>query len=212
MTFHAFKELLPKIQQSPLIGDEAHFLMAPDERKFSMASYREKNYQPRLAAVSLLFYPKNQETHIVFIKRAVDLSVHSGQIAFPGGKKEIEDANEEVTALRELAEEVGIHSHQVSVIKKLSPLYVPPSNFEVHPFMLFADTPLTFKPQLSEVAHILEIPLANFLTANAIGERLFHTSYGKNIKCPIYRWQEQMIWGATAMMMSEMREIILREL
>jgi 8-oxo-dGTP pyrophosphatase MutT (NUDIX family) len=113
MDFHSFQKLIAKIQQSPLIGDEAHFLMAPIERRVPLNNYQSENYKPKIAAVNILFYPKNNQTHVLFIKRTADQSVHSGQIAFPGGKKDAVDSHEKITALRELHEEVGILNYQI---------------------------------------------------------------------------------------------------
>jgi 8-oxo-dGTP pyrophosphatase MutT (NUDIX family) len=208
MEFHTFQKLITKIQQSQLIGDDAHFLMAPNERKISISEYSKNTYQPKISAVNLLFYPKNNETYLLFIKRTIDKSVHSGQIAFPGGKKDAIDKDEKQTAMRELAEEVGVYSHEIEVIKKLTPLYIPPSNFEVHPFVAVANNPLNFNLQIDEVAEILEIPLNYLLSDHAIDEIVLNTSYAKNIKCPVFKWENHIIWGATAMIFSEMREIL----
>jgi 8-oxo-dGTP pyrophosphatase MutT (NUDIX family) len=210
MDFHSFQKLIAKIQQSPLIGDEAHFLMAPIERRIPLNNYQSENYKPKIAAVNILFYPKNNQTHVLFIKRTADQSVHSGQIAFPGGKKDAVDSHEKITALRELHEEVGILNHQIEVIHQLTPLYIPPSNFEVYPFVSYAQNPLYFKLQKQEVADILEIPLAYLLSDEAIDEITLNTSYAKEIKCPVFKWHDHVIWGATAMIFSEIREMILR--
>jgi 8-oxo-dGTP pyrophosphatase MutT (NUDIX family) len=210
MDFHQFNKLLPKIQNSPLLGDEAHFLLAPPSRQVSMDFYKSKPYEPKLAAVNLLFYPKKNDTYLLFIKRTADQSVHSQQIAFPGGKKDAEDLDMQYTALRELEEEVGITSNLIEVIKPLSQLYIPPSKFEVHPFAIVAKQPLVFVPQVEEIAEILEIPLSFLLSDDSLTETTLNTSYATNLSCPVFKWENHIIWGATAMIMSEMREILRR--
>jgi len=208
MKFHQFIKLLPKIQKSALLGDEAHFLLAPPSRQVSMEKYKSQSYSAKLAAVNLLFYPKQEDTYLLFIKRTSNQSVHSAQIAFPGGKKDPNDLDMQYTALRELEEEVGVKSNQIEVIKALTALYIPPSQFEVHPFAVVSKKPLLFLPQVEEVAEIIEVPLSFFLSNDSVSEITLTTSYAYNINCPVFKWQEHIIWGATAMILSEMREIL----
>lgn len=118
--------------QNPLPGFEGQRKMAPAFR----ASYdlrKLKNY--RQGAVMILLFPADGKTQIVFIERSDDGHVHSGQIAFPGGKKDESDISLKETALRETFEETGVGHEQISVLGELTPLYIPPSNFLVTPFV-----------------------------------------------------------------------------
>ncbi|MBN9282837.1 MULTISPECIES: CoA pyrophosphatase [Flavobacterium] len=208
MDFQDFLKYIPKIEKEKLLASDAHIKMAPLERISTLkeANYVDKN--PRRAAVMMLFYPKNNKTHLVLIVRNTYPGVHSSQIAFPGGKVEPEDKNLIQTALRETHEEVGIAPQKIKVIKPFSEIYIPPSNFLVSPFMGISQEELSFVPQLEEVAQIIELPLAMFLDDNIIIEVMMTTSYAQNIKVPAFQIEDHIVWGATAMMMSELKETV----
>ena len=105
-----------------------------------------KKKNPRKAAVMALFYPDfEQVTHLLLILRKTYEGVHSNQIGFPGGKVEKGDADLLTTALRETHEEVGVAPAQINVLRALSEVYIPPSNFEVRPYMGLCQKPTTFK-------------------------------------------------------------------
>lgn len=208
MDFQDFLKYIPKIEKEKLLASDAHIKMAPLERISTLkeASYVDKN--PRRAAVMMLFYPKNNVTHLVLIVRNSYPGIHSSQIAFPGGKVEPEDRNLIHTALRETHEEVGIAPNLIEVIKPFSEIYIPPSNFLVSPFMGIAMNELHFIPQLEEVAQIIELPLDQFLDDEIIVEVTMTTSYATNIKVPAFQIEDHIVWGATAMMMSELKETV----
>ena len=156
----------------------------------------------------MLFYPKNDETHLVLIVRNAYNGVHSSQIAFPGGKYEISDVNFEETALRETEEEVGVSSEKIEIVKHFTPMYIPPSNFLVHPFLGIAKEELSFFPDIREVADIIELPLSVFLNDEIIIETTLSTSYAANVLVPAFNIQNHIVWGATAMILSELREVL----
>ena len=154
MLFKDFINYIPKIEKEKLLSTDAHAKMAPLER---ISYLKEENYQennPRQAAVLMLFYPKNKQTHLALIVRNTYPGVHSSQIGFPGGKVEESDFNLEETALRETHEEVGINREKVEIIKSFSQIYIPPSNFLVAPFMGISQQELTFVPDLHEVKRV----------------------------------------------------------
>jgi 8-oxo-dGTP pyrophosphatase MutT (NUDIX family) len=173
-----------------------------------MRNLNVEEENPRKAAVLMLFYPKNKKTHLVLIIRNSYFGVHSSQIAFPGGKVEHNDESIEYTALRETEEEIGIPIDKITVIKAFTEVYIPPSNFMVFPFLGYCKEELVFKPDPKEVAGILELSLADFLDENAIVNKTMSTSYSANILVPAFKIQEHYVWGATAMMMSELKEIL----
>ncbi len=176
---------------------KAHQKMLPPKRKIHP---QNRLISPLKSAVLILLYQRNNEIFVPFIKRkSFPVNVHSGQIAFPGGKKEKIDKDMQATALREAEEEIGIKANIVNLICKISDVYIPPSNFLVSPFIgITYDTP-HFIAQKSEVDEIIEIPLDIFLQENIIQYR--NIGNYKNIPCFIY--QQHIIWGATAMMMNE---------
>jgi 8-oxo-dGTP pyrophosphatase MutT (NUDIX family) len=208
MLFTDFVKHLPKIEKESLLSRDAHIKMAPLERiSYSdETQYLDKN--PKKAAVLMLFYPKNERTHLALIVRNSYPGVHSSQIGFPGGKVELSDANLTETALRETHEEVGIASHQIQVVKTFSEIYIPPSNYLVAPFMGIAYEELTFIPDPNEVKKVLELSIADFLDEQILTKVTMSTSYATDIEVPAFQVDKYIVWGATAMMMSELKEVI----
>jgi len=159
------------------------------------------------SAVLLLIYPKSGLLHTVFILRPTYPGVHSAQIGFPGGKVEKSDSTLKETALREADEELNIKSENVKILGKMSPIYVPPSNFVVNPFIGFQAERPRFIPEKAEVAKILECPLMNLLGK----DKLISTSVEVKrapMKVKGYRLDDKIVWGATAMMVREFAEIM----
>lgn len=208
MDFQEFLQYVPKLIDARLPAFEAHIKMAPLERLESLKNSNIEGKKPRIAAVMMLFYPKNEITHLILIVRNSYKGVHSAQIAFPGGKYELEDDNFAETALRETHEEVGIHPDKIEILKPFTELYIPPSNFMVHPFLGISKEELVFVPQPSEVANIIELPLSVFLDDALVVDTNLSTSYADNISIPAFKIEEHIVWGATAMMLSELKEVL----
>lgn len=134
--------------------------------------------------------------------------MHSNQVGFPGGKVEKEDANYQMTALRETEEEVGIAIEKIEIVREISATYIPPSNFLVQPFIGILEETPRFIPQASEVESIIEVALADFLSETAVIEKELTTSYMKKVQVPAFLLNDHVVWGATAMMLSEVKDII----
>lgn len=194
-----------------LPGEVAHRKLAPLMRIKELEKMNIGELQPNEAGVMAVFYPGTDgNTHLVLILRKTYQGVHSNQIGFPGGRVEEYDKDLEETALRETEEEVGIPQQEIKVIKKLSRLYIPPSNFWVQPYLGIMENTPKLIPQESEVEEILEVRLSDFLDdANRITQNL-STSYAKNIEVPAYKLNGHIVWGATGMMLSEIREMLLK--
>ena len=208
MDFQEFLQFVPKLIDAKLPAFEAHIKMAPLERLESLKKIDFGDNNPRIAAVLMLFYPKNAITHLVLIVRNSYEGVHSAQIAFPGGKYEQDDDNFAYTALRETHEEVGIHPDKIEILKPFTELYIPPSNFMVHPFLGISKEELVFVPEPSEVAEIIELPLSIFLSDAIVIDTNLSTSYADNISIPAFKIENHIVWGATAMMLSELKEVL----
>lgn len=208
MKFSAFKEYIPKILKQQLPAANAHFLMAPAERKLSLDPGYYIANNPRQSAVMMLFYPKNDITHLVLIKRNEYEGVHSAQISFPGGKAEKADKDLAETALRETYEEIGVPPAQIEVLMPFSKLYIPPSNFLVFPFLGLAAAEPQFKPNAYEVKEIIELPIEVLLDESVITQVEMKTSYAGITIVPAFRFNENIVWGATAMMLSELKETL----
>ena len=208
MFFHEFLEYIPKILQVPLPAESAHIKMAPLERVLKMREVNLAVLNPRIAAVMMLFYPKEGQTHLVLIVRNSYKGVHSSQIAFPGGKYEEDDSDFAATALRETYEEVGVKPDKIEVIRPFTPTYIPPSNFQVYPFLGVCKQEINFYPDPTEVADIIELPLSLFLDDKILIETVMTTSYAQNIKIPAFAIDNQIVWGATAMILSELKDVL----
>jgi len=187
---------------------ESHKKMAPLERIKLLEAASLDQPNARNAAVLMLFYPKNNSTHLALIKRNSYSGVHSSQIAFPGGKVEIEDENLQQTALRETYEEIGIAPDKIQVLRNLTSVYIPPSNFLVHPFLGFSTTEISFSLQEEEVAGIIETPLHMLLNDTSLTLKSIDTSYAKMVDIPAFQIYEHTVWGATAMMLSELKDML----
>lgn len=206
MDFQSFLKYVPNLTDAYLPADAAHLIMAPVERVDSLKL--NPKTEPKIAAVMMLFYPKDALTHLVLIVRNTYKGVHSAQIAFPGGKYENTDADFAFTALRETHEEVGVSPEKITVVKPFTPMYIPPSNFMVHPYLGISNEELRFIPDPSEVAEIIELPLSVFLSDTIVVETNLTTSYATNIKVPAFDIDGKIVWGATAMMLSELKEVL----
>ena len=194
-----------------LPGEAAHREMAPMIRIKELSEIDIYSKNPSEAGVMAVFYPDaSNDTRIVLILRKTYKGVHSNQVGFPGGRREAEDHDLQDTALRETEEEVGIPKEKIEVIKKLSKLYIPPSNFWVQPYIGIVDETPQFVREESEVEAILEVLLSDFLNdQNIISEKLT-TSYADDIDVPAYLLNEKVVWGATGMMLSEVRQLLLK--
>ncbi|OIV41440.1 NUDIX hydrolase [Flavobacterium johnsoniae] len=208
MDFQDFLQYVPNLIPVELPAQSAHLKMAPKERIQALKNLDIEANNPRIAAVMMLLYPKNGKTHLVLIVRNAYNGVHSSQIAFPGGKYEISDADYKETALRETNEEIGIIPEKIEVIKHFTPMYIPPSNFLVHPYLGIAKEELSFYPDIREVASIIELPLSVFLNDEIIIEATLSTSYANNALVPAFNIQNHIVWGATAMILSELRDVL----
>jgi 8-oxo-dGTP pyrophosphatase MutT (NUDIX family) len=208
MQFDDFLKYTPKILNVDLPASEAHAKMVPPNRADLLRNTDFTKVIPKKAAVMMLFYPKESQTHLALILRTSYKGVHSSQIAFPGGKVEDDDINLMHTALRETHEEIGIPSSYINVVRAFTEVYIPPSNFLVYPFLGFSTTELNFILQEEEVAGIVEFPLKDFLDDTILRTRLIQTSYATSIEVPGFQVKEHFIWGATAMLLSELKETL----
>ncbi len=190
-------------------GEESHFKMETEIRKEWRDSKKIAELNPKRAAVMALFYPdKANATQLLLILRKTYKGVHSNQIGFPGGKVEAQDSNLKVTALRETEEEVGVSPKRIEVLKELTELYIPPSNFMVQPYLgIYAD-PKPFKIQETEVEEIVEVQLSDFMNEDNLISQNLTTSYAANMKVPAFKLNGYVVWGATAMMLSEIKVLL----
>jgi 8-oxo-dGTP pyrophosphatase MutT (NUDIX family) len=208
MHFEEFLKYTPKIQNAKLPATQAHAKMAPTNRLDLLKAIDFTKVIPKRAAVLMLFYPKASQTHLALILRTSYNGVHSSQIAFPGGKVEASDADLSHTALRETHEEIGVHPKHVTLVRPFTEVYIPPSNFMVYPFLGYSTSDLDFVLQEEEVAGLVEFPLTDFMNDAIIVNTIMKTSYAGSIEVPGFQVNEHFVWGATAMMLSELKDTL----
>lgn len=207
MKFEDFLSNINQLQTGPLGGLEAQFKLAPALRLRYDANKIKAN-NPKQAAVLALFYPnKLGETTFLLTQRASYKGTHSAQISFPGGKIEDQDTSLYETAIREAYEEVGIIKESIFKIREITDVYIPPSNFLATPFIAYTENQPVFTLN-EEVASTIEVTVAELLDDSNVDSVLMDTSYMKKISVPCFKIREHIVWGATGMMLSEIKEML----
>jgi len=205
--FDKFISLLQDELSRKLPGQPAHLEMFPVTRSIAL-SKTNGDKSPKPSAVLVLFFPKNDRVKFALVKRANYPGVHSGQIALPGGQYELTDQDVASTALRETKEEIGIDPKKVQLLGGLTPLYIPPSNFDVFPFVGSYPENQPFKIDAVEIDQILEIDLDDLMKAVNKTNKIIQHRTGIQISVPCFYLNGEIVWGATAMILNELRKLI----
>jgi 8-oxo-dGTP pyrophosphatase MutT (NUDIX family) len=184
-----------------LPGEESHLRMLPKNR--TLKAPEDKNILKH-SSVLLLLFPENGNLKICLIKRPMHMKHHAGQIALPGGRIEKGETAIE-TALRETNEEIGIDTSSIEILGSLSELYVEVSRFLIHPFVGWLPNKPEFIINTAEVEKIILFPLNRFLSNP--DEIELETVRGK-LKVPCVHFENEVIWGATAMILSEFFDLL----
>ncbi|MCX6249063.1 MAG: CoA pyrophosphatase [Bacteroidetes bacterium] len=161
------------------------------------------------SSVLILLYPGREtfQPNFAVTLRPTYNGVHSGQISLPGGRYETPDETLMQTAIRETYEEIGVDPAQINILGRLTELYIPPSNYLVQPFIGFTSGSPAFVPQVNEVEKIFEIPVSELLDDNNLVTQEISAG-GTQFTVPCFLIEGTTIWGATAMILSEFREIV----
>lgn len=209
MVFNSFLDAVVKIKHLELFGELSHAKMSPPYRLELAKKMQAKAKSAKKAGVLALFYPNADfNTNFVLILRKTYKGVHSAQVGFPGGKYEEGDNDLMTTAMRETEEEVGVPTSNLNIIKPMSPLYIPPSNFIVHPFLAVSECKPLFRKQEDEVEDIIEVSLLDFLNDRNVLMTRVPTSYNVEVEVPAFKLNDHIVWGATAMMLSELKDLL----
>lgn len=199
-------ELLNEKLSAGLPGPEAQYKMA--------GNFRQKIVPPANAtesAVMMLLFERDRDFHFLLIERTSTNpnDKHGGQISFPGGRRDPDDATLEATAIRETHEEVGIRPEEVKLLGGLTELYIPVSNYLVYPFLGVVEAPFQVVPQPSEVKSVLAVPLADLLDAANLRNTTIRLSGGLVLKdVPYFHLEDKVVWGATAMILNEVKTLL----
>jgi len=209
-----FEDFILKLKENlkhPLPGKELQLEMAPALRNAGK-KYYEPNEHTRQGSVLILLYPDEDQIYFPLIKRPEYSGVHSGQMALPGGKQEQEDRDIYHTAIRETEEEIGADGSNITIIGELSELFIFASNFQVLPVVAFQNNRSSFIPDQKEVEKVVETNIKDLLNPQKRKEKMIRVSGGFEINSPYFDIQNQVVWGATAMMLNEFSSIIARTL
>ncbi len=202
-------ELAQRLEQriaSGLPGPIAHIRMAPLTRPVKV--FEPEAYpDAKVGCVLALLYPKADTICLALIRRPEYPGVHSGQISFPGGKMEKDDDDHYSAALRETHEEIGVDKQHIHLIGALSHVYIPPSNFFVHPFLAYAHTQPEFQRDVHEVEEVLEMPISLLLEQQSKSTMEIHRQ-DMHFEVPCYVFGTHRIWGATAIILSELEMLL----
>lgn len=196
------RDLLKMLQNAELAGENAHEIYSPPYRP--LFSYEEiLSRDPKFAAVNILLYLKDNEWFFpLMVRTKNDRDRHSGQISLPGGKKEDDDIDFAHTAKRETSEEMGIDMHYNRIIREMSPIYIPPSNFYVRAFVSYTKKNPEFTLQKSEVVELIEFPVTALLSLPEKPEMMTLPS-SRGVEVPVINFNNYRIWGATSMILCE---------
>lgn len=200
-------EEIKSLFEAELPGTWTHDHMMNYKRP-SVEEVLQSSVTPRQSAVIFLLYPSANDWHFLLLKRHDYEGVHSGQVGFPGGRLEPEETPVQA-ALREFWEETGVTLDQKEIVRELTSLYIPPSNFIVQPFVAIIERNPVWKFDQREVARGIEVPLKNLTVKNNIVDSDVRISGGAlrlNVKS--FHFDGETVWGATAMILSECKEIL----
>ncbi|MEO0583645.1 MAG: CoA pyrophosphatase [Bacteroidota bacterium] len=190
----------------PLPGIAAHMAVSANQ----IPSHWQTPPGSQKSAVLILLYPKYSQWHVALMLRVKGDKTHSGEISFPGGRMEEKDQNPTFTALREAQEELDILPEKVEVLGELTELYIPVSNFLIYPILAYTHKKPHFRARESEVAEIMEVRLKDLLAPQALQKIPMRLGSGLRILVPSFEVGPHPIWGATAMIMNELLELVRR--
>ncbi|MFV0237705.1 MAG: NUDIX hydrolase [Flavobacteriales bacterium] len=199
------EKLIPHIRYTKLVGEEAHKEMSPTDRSISSKGLNLNKV--RKASVLIVLYEEENIVYFPLIERHTYEGNHSGEIGLPGGKIEALDQNASRAALRETEEELGILQHDITIIKELTSIYIPPSNFLVTPYISFLSKKPHYKPDLIEVKNVIKTPLTQLIDdKNKIDVYIDKKHIQATV--PAFQFENYTVWGATACIINELKHLL----
>ena len=214
MNFKDLKRIIPKLKLSNLNSKTSQIKLAPSFRKEFIKLNSNKLLSSKKAAVIAALYEDDNKVRLILILRNTYNGVHSNQIGFPGGRVEDYDKTLFDTAIRETYEEIGVRVQKNELIRELHEIYIPPSNFNVYPFLVILNHPPSFVKDDKEVKEVITIDLESLLnckitqTQIPIPAKLNELNIQNDVEVPAFKLAGYNVWGATAMMLSEIKDLI----
>ena len=214
MNFKDLKRIIPKLKLSNLNSKTSQIKLAPSFRKEFIKLNSNKLLNSKKAAVIAALYEDDNKVRLILILRNTYNGVHSNQIGFPGGRVEDYDKTLFDTAIRETYEEIGVRVQKNELIRELHEIYIPPSNFNVYPFLVILNHPPSFVKDDKEVKEVITIDLESLLnckitqTQIPIPAKLNELNIQNDVEVPVFKLAGYNVCGATAMMLSEIRDLI----
>ena len=194
--------------QGELPGEKAHLAMLPYREATSKMLETVDDF--RESAVSILLYHEAEHLRSVLIQRPTYNGTHSGQMAFPGGKRDLTDKDLIHTALPEMHEEIGFHDPNILHLGALSRVFIPLSRFLVYPHVFYSKNIHPFTPDPIEVADIVTFNFFDICKPENKTTTKIKLDNGMNLKdIPCFMIEEKVVWGATALVMEEMRRVLI---
>jgi len=206
--YSTIKTYLKETLKGELPGTRAHSKMLPPGRRLKFVENELATVKQ--SSILLLLFPEGDHLYTCLTKRPRTMRYHPGQISFPGGKVEKEDLSAEMTALREAREEVGLDHTGIEILGKLSDLYVEVSKFSIQPFLAWVDQKPDFVVDFGEVEELILFPVSDFVRNEVISETEMETVSG-SLQVKYYPFNGEIVWGATAMILSELIEILKKQ-
>ena len=205
-----FLDQLKRSLAQGLPGEAAHQHLMPLKRPLSSTAKAESTAY-RESAVGIVLYPKNDTMQCLLIRRPSYDGAHGGQISFPGGKKDQDDQDLEYTARRECVEEIGLPHDHSTLIHPLTEVFIPVSNFLVQPYLFFCEELPDLIPDAREVAEIISFDVVELTRFSEIPRTSIKINSSLTMKdVPYFEIDGHIVWGATAMMLGEMKVLLER--
>ncbi len=195
------KEYITRRLNGELPGAKAHMKMVPENRQIIT-----EKISPKKSSVLIILECKNDKIFTYLVKRSSKMSNHPGQIGFPGGGHDVHETLAE-TAIREAKEEIGYLGSANDIIASLSAVYISVSNFIIYPFVVWSEGDFFEVTSPNEIDYIISFPISDYVSDNSKSITLINTDSGA-IKVPAYIYNDEVVWGATAMIISELTELI----
>lgn len=201
-------DLIRKFEKE-LPGEKSHLAFMPF-RGSSMEQVKQGVTFRDAAVAIILFHNEAGKLCTIVTRRQEYDGSHSGQISFPGGKKELDDTNLLDTAIRECYEEIGVHAGNFELLKELTPLFVPVSQFLITPYVLYSqNNSFNYMRSEREVAAIHELDILDLFQSEVVHVDIqINTDFTmKNVAH--FKQGDILIWGATALILNELKDILI---